>query len=481
MDNKVFGLIFLAIMSSALLFFGVANAGAAAVDKWLFPTETFGEHTYIGTTDVSNMEVASAMAQFSGNAEAWKQTAELLVTYQDATASYPLDNAEILTEDTAAQAVSGSQNNLIYQLSNETTEAFLIEQFPVTEFSAAEVDSVTTKLEQALQSNLEKTHVTISDDSLSVNREVVSETSIDYQLKSAGVNDLLDALNELQIAPESKFSFLDFIAEMNLGEITDQELTEIASTIYSSVLQTNFSIDERSIGTSAPKSIPLGQEAVINRALGVDLVFTNPNSSSFTLNIDKQGDSLKASLSGFPFVYAYDVKVGSEEKVKPRLVKQFSAFASSGTTVQEEGSEGVRVKVLRTVVADGEELKVETVSTDFYPPVHRIEVYPLTAAADETAPVAPGSTTTGGTVTGDGQTSTTPAVPGTTDPTNPNTVIPGTTNPDTTTPDTDTATDPTGTDTGTADKDKGGTTPNSDNKPEPSEPEYDKGGNLITP
>lgn len=414
MDNKVFGLTFLAVLSSALLFFGVANAGSLAVDKWLFPTEEFGDNTYIGTTNVSNMEVASAKTLFTGQVASWKESAELLVTYQDATANYPLDNAEMLLDETVQNAESGSQNNFVFDLISSTTKSFLNSQFPAADFSDADIENITIKLERALASGQNQTRVNISDDSLSLNREVVSESTVEHNFENPGAAKVVEAMNEIQIAPNSQFSFLEFVENLNPTEVTDAELTEIASIIYSAVLKTNLLVDERSIGAVKPVSIPLGQEAAINRPLGIDFVFTNPNDSSFTLNLSKESNLLYASISSYPFVYDYTIGITEETDIEPRLIKQYSAFVASGNVVEEKGLSGKRLKVIRTVLENGEAVEVETVSADFYPPVHRVEVYPLTKteAPAITVPVAgePGFADANGDGIHDG-TAVTPTVP----------------------------------------------------------------------
>ncbi|MBX0315081.1 VanW family protein [Planococcus glaciei] len=384
MNNKVFGMTFAAVLASALLFFGVANAGAMAVDTWIFPTEEFGDNTYIATTDVSNMEHEQAKQLFVGQVDSWRQTAELLVTYQDATASYPLNNAEILLDETVGQAQSGTQNNFVFQLSPETTSTFLEQQFPTAGFTETDIENINTKLETALAAGQTKTTVAISDDTLEVAKEVVSEAKITHSLKGGDAMAVVNALNGIDIAPGSPFSFLDFISGLELANVTDSELSQIASSIYAAVLQTNFSVDERSIGTVAPTAVPLGKEAAINRPLGIDFVFTNPNSNTFTLNLSMDGDTLTAMLTGYPFIYEYEVIANGEEKVEPRLIKQYSAFVTSGKAVEEEGRDGVRINVVRSTRSDGKELELDPVSTDFYPPVHRIEIYPLTKT--ETAP-----------------------------------------------------------------------------------------------
>lgn len=390
MDNKLFGMAFAAVFGLAVFVFGAANAGAYAVDNWLFPTEEFGDNTYIGTTDVSNMEVESAKMLFAGQSETWRANAELHVTYQDATEIYPLENAEILLDETVRNAETGAQNNFFFQLSPDTTRSFLVEHFSVADFSEADVEAINGKLETALQGGQTKTQVSISDDSLSLDREKVADIVFPTTFSSIGSSTVIDALNGVQLAPNAQFSFLEFLSELSLTDISDGELTQIASAIYGALLQTNFLVDERSIGSQVPASIPLGQEAAINRQLGIDLVFTNPNDSSFTLNLTKASDSLNASITGYPLVYSYAIDLTDQTDIQPRLIKQYSAFVTSGNQVDEIGVSGKRLDVIRTIFDGNEALEVETVSNDFYPPVHRVEVYPLTQpiAPEVTVPVA---------------------------------------------------------------------------------------------
>ncbi|WP_404337431.1 hypothetical protein [Planococcus rifietoensis] len=377
MDNKVFGLTFLAVLASAMVFFGIANAGSYAVDNLLFSSEEYGENTYVGTTDVSNMEVASAVLTLSGSFDSWKENAALFVRYQDATAEYPLKHVEALVEETAAQAQSGQQNNFVIDLQEAKTRSFLESNFPGAAFSEADVQNIMDALEQALAAGQIETLVDISDDSLTVEKVIVSETSFPHDLESDGADLVIDALNGMEVAPESQFSLLAVLAEMNVWDVTDAELTEVASVIYSTVLKTNLLIDERSIGATQPASIPLGFESAISQDLGIDLAFTNPNHNTFTLNVDKTGKMITASLTALPFVYDYSVQTGGETEVEPRLIKQYSAFVSSDKTVKEDGTEGARIEVSRAVFDGNEELEIEPVSTDFYPPVHRVEIYPL--------------------------------------------------------------------------------------------------------
>jgi len=252
------------------------------------------------------------------------------------------------------------------------------------------------------------------------------------------------------------FSLLEFIEAADVGVVTEQDLTTVASILYASVLQTNFGVDERSIGPTVPTTVPLGFEATINRELGVDFVFTNPNSTTFTLNINTSGTSINANLTGLPFVYSYQTAVTDREEFKPKTIKQFSSFVDQNTIrIKTEGENGVQVSVLKTIISGDDVLETINVSKDFYPPVHKVEVHPLTV----TAPAAGTGTSTGGT------TGTTDGSGTSTDGTNGQ---PSTDTGDGSTDD-DSSTDGTGTDDGN----------NSDNSDEETEPQYDKGGNLI--
>lgn len=377
MDNKVFGLTFLAVLASAMVFFGIANAGSYAIDNILFSTDEFGDNTYIGATDVSNMEVASAVSTLSNNFEEWKQSATLLVQYQDAAAEYPLKHAAIRLDELTAETQSGQQNNLLIELPESKTRSFLAKNFPGADFPDIDVQNITSSLEAALAAGQTETRIDISDDALSLNKTIVSETRFPHSLKSEEADAVIQALNGMAIAPGSQFSLLNVLTELDVWEISDKEMTEIASSIYASVLKTNLMVDERSIGTTQPKMVPLGLEAAINQELGIDLAFTNPNNSTFVLNLDATSKDLTASLSALPLVYDYSLLMGSETEVAPRLIKQYSAFVSEGKSVKEQGADGVRIEVSRAISDEIQEIELEAVSTDFYPPVHRVEVYPL--------------------------------------------------------------------------------------------------------
>ena len=377
MDNKQFGKVFGGVFGAALVVFGTANAGAYAVDEWVFPSAEYGDYTYIGTTDVSNMELADARTLFLGQASAVRESSELRVTYLDATANYPLKDVEISLDETLERAESGAQNDFVFDLSESTTRSFLKKQFTDIPFTEADIANIHQQLETALEGGQSVTHVDISGDSLEMPLEETAQSSFSHSISSQGANELIEVLNGTVIGPSETFVFLPKLEELTALDASDAELTEIASAIYGAVLRTNFLVEQRSIGEQLPKNVPMGEEAAINRTLGVDFAFSNPNTSSFTLNIYLENDELKASIHGQPFVHTYYISAASDKEIEPRLIKQYSAFVSSGKKVKEKGSGGKRIEVVRSILEGDKEVRVEPVSSDFYPPIHRVEVYPL--------------------------------------------------------------------------------------------------------
>ncbi len=377
MDNKQFGKVFGGVFGAALVVFGTANAGAYAVDEWVFPSAEYGDYTYIGTTDVSNMELADARTLFLGQASAVRESSELHVTYLDATANYPLKDVDISLDETLERAESGAQNNFVFDLSESTTRSFLKKQFTDIPFTETDIANIHQQLETALEGGQSVTHVDISGDSLEMPLEEVAKSSFSHSISSQGANELIEALDGTVIGPNESFVFLPKLEELTALDASDAELTEIASALYGAVLRTNFLIEQRSIGEQLPKNVPMGEEAAINRTLGVDFAFSNPNTNSFTLNIYLENDELKASIHGQPFVHTYYISAASDKEIEPRLIKQYSAFVSSGKKVKEKGSDGKRIEVVRSILEGDKEVRVEPVSSDFYPPIHRVEVYPL--------------------------------------------------------------------------------------------------------
>jgi len=480
MNNKLFGTTFAALLGSTVLFFGVTQAGTYVIDDLVFPSEEFGDQTYIGPYDVSNLPETEAAVTVQTGVRGWFDQATVQIKLQDAVVPFPLEAVQFNTDQTLKEAEDGSKNALQFDVTEESVGTFLGQQFSPMVFSDEEIASVTKTIREQLAAGRKNQTIDITSTLLasSTVETVVTNVTFNNIESTAGIRNLMTALNGYTINPKSTFSLLEFIETNDLGILTEQDLTTVASLLYASVLQTNFGVDERSIGPVIPTVVPLGFEASINRELGVDFVFTNPNSTGFTINLNDVGTGLNTSLTGFPFVYQYETTISDKQEFLPKTIKQYSSFVEPKTVrVKTQGENGVQVAVYKNISSDSAIIETKEVSMDFYPPVHKVEIHPLTVTAPE-ASSGDGTSTDGSGTPTDGLTGTTGDSGTTTGSSVPSTG----TGTDTGTNSGGTGTTGEGSSTGSSsDTNNGSTSGSGSNDEEDSETQYDKGGNIIPP
>ena len=473
MNNKLFGTSFAALLGSTVLFFGVTQASDFVIDKVIFPTKGFADQTYIGPYDISNLPEEEAVVIVTTGVQGWFDQAQVQIQLQDAVVPFPLETVEFDTNSTVTTAQDGEKNGLRFDVTEEAVGTFLNQQFAPLSFSEEEVTTVTEMIRENLASGRKDQIIDISSALLSSSsvETVITNITFDNVESTEEIRNLMTALDGYIINPKSTFSFLQFLETVDVGTVTESDLTSVASILYASILHTNFGVNERSIGPIAPAAIPLGFEASINRDLGVDFVFTNQNSTSFTINMNNSDTGINLSLTGYPFVYRYEPTVSNLQEFPSKTIKQYSAFVEQNTLrVKTEGEKGVQVTVFKNIVSNTDLVETKEVSEDFYPPVHKVEIHPLTTTATTDG--------TGNTGSTDGATGITDGSIGTTDGSGTN--VDGLTDqpPTGTGADSGTGTSGNGSSSGTGNNtENDGGTGGSNNVEE--EPQYDKGGNLI--
>lgn len=315
-------------------------------------------------------------ADFEGLLESF----QVSLIYQDVAAEIPAETVTFELEKTIENAETGTENAVKSTVSEDSLRTFLHQQFSPKSFSDEEVTTIAEGIEQELEAGIMPTQVYITDLIIGTEFEKneVAKSSLTVSSVSTSMTKAIQALNGTEIDAFATFSLLDFIENHQIGNVADDELTKIASVLYSTILKTNFTVDERYIGETLHEDVPIGYEAVMNQNLGIDFIFTNRNKTPFTLNIAVAGQQLSASLTGLPLLYTYEIDISPVTEFKPRTIEEFSAFISQGKMqVKQEGVTGKEVTVTRTVFHGGEEVEHSTVATDFYAPIHRIELHPL--------------------------------------------------------------------------------------------------------
>lgn len=425
--------------------FGLRGNETAANDGLFSSNKRFGNYTFAGPFDLSNMKRKQAKSVLKEKTEALHKQLDLSIVYQDTMIALPKEMVTFDIDATLAEAISGQDNDLVAVVSREGLRTVLEQQLAILPFQESSVEALAMKIEQQLTTGILPQRVDLTEEVLKPIMTVEAIASASYQASaiSSSFQRLLKAVDGTMIQGKSTFSFLDFIEEQGQHLATEEEMTIVASMLYAAALQTNWIIEERSISYSLTGEVKPGLEAAIQPVRNMDFVFTNPNPTSFTLTTTAQNGEIQLQVSGYPFLQRYEPYIDQLETYEPRTVIQYSSFVANGRKeLMEQGGNGIEATVKRRILEDGQIIEDQLISSDFYAPQPKIERHPLRAA------------TTTKPVTEEGSqipTQTTPSINGeTSSPIQPS---PDSTN---------------------------GSSPSNEEQKDP-EVQYDKGGNPISP
>lgn len=370
--------IYLCIISICTLLL-MFSTGITAIGKSPF-SKGFSESTYIGPFDMTGLKNKQAQEKLELNLSELYSTIDVNLTFQDLTIKLPAEIVDYDVIATLENADSGEENPILTTVSVDGLKTILNQQLSTVQFSESSVRSIASGIEKKLESGFMPLHVFITDymDASDLVETQFANATSSMNVPSKAVLDFITKLDSVRIDPLSTFSILNFINESGDGLLNDEELTQVASVLYATVLQTNFQVEERTNGSELPKFIQPGFEAAINKNLGLDFVFTNPNRTAYTLNVSYQNNTLQTSLTGIELLYSYEPFVGTFDEYEPRIVRRFSSFVPVGqVNVESEGRNGVDVELLRTITYLGSFIQEEMISSDFYAPLPKIELHPL--------------------------------------------------------------------------------------------------------
>ena len=186
---------------------------------------------------------------------------------------------------------------------------------------------------------------------------------------SVSIVEMAATFNNIIINPNEIFSMIG-----NLGELSVNTNARnfFASVLYNTVLNTSFGIVERHSQGVIPSYLEPGIEAQVSMTENKDLKFMNTTNSPAILKTAVEGNRLKVELFSSEKDSEVIVNVMTDELVAPRVINRYSNDVEIGQTqLIQEGEEGLRVSVHRTVVENGNTLETE-ISRDYYAPTNRI-------------------------------------------------------------------------------------------------------------
>ncbi|RAK21376.1 surface rod structure-forming protein G [Anoxybacillus vitaminiphilus] len=382
MRNKAVVKLFLVIVLSTTYLISFSQIGAFAYESIFLKHNRFAEGTMIGSVDVSGLSKKEAINKIVQHVNEWKAVQRMTIAYQERKEAIPADLFAFQIEQSIEQAVDGQKSQLFVGL-DEKQLHFLIsrvvgENF-ISLFDIERLKHDIIETAAALKANLgplEMADYVIKEQG--IGQKIISEAVItNLQGNHSEVLAWISKHPTIEIKEKSQFSLANYFKEQS-DSLSSEGMSLIASAIYQTVLPTNFTIMERHTSRELPNSIPIGYEAKVDQQ-NRDFIFYNPNSSSYTLELQALNKGFKVALKGLPFVNKYVIKLDEVEYFEPKTIIQYSpALQPNETRLKQEGKQGMLVKVKKQVYDEQNHLlKTELIAEDFYPPVHKIEIHGL--------------------------------------------------------------------------------------------------------
>lgn len=215
-----------------------------------------------------------------------------------------------------------------------------------------------------------KVEAVINEGSMQTGERIAFQIA-ELPANSQGVAKIIPLLNDVNLVPNQSISLLTLLGEQ-AGVVNDAGLDFVASMLYSVILQTDYEILERHSQEVNPSYLQQGIEADINAALAKDLQFINRSEQLGKLKASIEGNQLKIEVFAAAKNKDITVRVSKNKIVKPRIIYRYSEDLKAGQErVEQEGKEGSRVEVYRSIVENGA-TEEQFISRDYYAPQNRI-------------------------------------------------------------------------------------------------------------
>ena len=161
------------------------------------------------------------------------------------------------------------------------------------------------------------------------------------------MEELVDVMDGMVIAPESSFSFLDSVAG-KASHFGEDEGNFIASMFYGLALQSPLEIIERhSQGKMPPYSQP-GIEVAVSEKRDKDLIVYNPGPNEVEIAAQVTGNTLEMSLYSANNGMIYEYRIENEKDINYRTIIRYDDELTPGHhQVLQNGQAGKRLEVYK--------------------------------------------------------------------------------------------------------------------------------------
>ncbi|MGE7601030.1 VanW family protein [Peribacillus sp. NPDC097675] len=382
MKNPQLLKIFLVFILSTAYIFSFSHFGASAYNQIFKDQGQFGDNTMIGSLDISGQSKREVSTVLTEAVDHWTRNTVLDITYKESKMTVDNGIFTFQMDKTIASLLSNKKNRAVVSVNTESLQEDLYDMSLALASASLDIDKLAKDLAVSAEFLTEGSKTLALENYIDGDTgedEVVAEATVNLGNAAAAFKDLIPLIQPIKVDAETQFSLLQKMSELDGKKYNSDTLSRLATVIYGVILPTNFTIIERNISNQLPGYAELGFEAHVDSEIGHDLIFANTNDGSYRIELQVEGKKLKATLKGQSFLNSYEVKTTDEKRYTPKTIKQYSdELAPAAMQVKQEGKEGITVKVLRRIESSsGDLLETETLSEDFYAPIHRIEVFGL--------------------------------------------------------------------------------------------------------
>jgi uncharacterized protein (UPF0248 family) len=369
---KIFAITSLSIVFLLTSYYGSIYAYDLIKSEVLGIEEKYTDQTKIGPLNVSGHTKTSATQLLKNKVVQWKNNSTITIVETDGTVlSVPTTLVNIDVPATINALQNGQQNEIVVSAPNLTNEISTIyENSTFVDIDALAQDVLAKVKVMAVRIELNASNYVIGDGNIVVAESVVTNFNKDNFL------DLwVASLNNKVIAANETTSLLTLLKSEGTEIVDSESLSVIATALYMALLNTNFDILERHIGSSLPTYASLGFEAkVVPDKL--DLAFRNPNPENYVFQVYEDNNVLNVSIVGPRLPYRYVVSIKGKQQFKPKTIIHFSnSVKENEVRIKNEGQPGYLCTIYRSAFDEADNLVSQTlIAEDFYIPVHRVEV-----------------------------------------------------------------------------------------------------------
>ncbi|WP_400242652.1 VanW family protein [Niallia sp. JL1B1071] len=375
MDKKTFTL-FIRLFIATFFLFGGTSLGVYAFQK-AGKEELYPINTSVAGINIGGLTELEAKNTLGKHLYGWKANAVYEFQYKEKTVQINNDIFAFDIEQTLKNITENNKNAFVVEVKEEILQTEL-EKYNSFSMEDIDIDLLKSALLEAA-TILQVDEKLIVEDyfaSYVSGKDVLNTVEMTVPGNIEELESVIPAIKEITILPKTTFSLLGLLEDVNQKSVKDETVSVLATGIYQLVLQTNFDIRERTISKQLPDYVDVGYEAKASLREQLDLRFTNPNEHAYIIALKIEENQLILQLKGQEFPNNYEIVMEKKEEYAPKTIVQFdSLLEGDQVQVKQEGEKGISVVVIKEVLdKKGDQVKRETVATDYYPPIYRVEV-----------------------------------------------------------------------------------------------------------